>query len=232
MRKKPEIPMKRKGYYPFGGLPLKRGGKRTKTKATMPIAAQVSRNTLMLRQLRNTEEKKYLDTVVNLTVPIAGNAAQVVLLNGMSQGNTASTRIGNKVTMKGLQLRLNAKAGNGEADGQLIRFILVAEKKPEGSASAWTSICNSVDTLSNYSMTLNNNMIVLWDETFAMDTSQFQLPIKKWIDLKGLVADYSRGNAGTVADFQQNSIYLMVNTLNNTVATDLDGNVRLRYTDA
>jgi len=218
-------------YATYGGLPLKRT-KYKRVQRRAPIAAQVSRNTLLLRRLRNSEEKKYLDTAVNLTVAIAGNAAQVLLLNGLAQGNTASTRIGNKITMKGLQLRLNAKAGNGEADGQVVRFLLCAEKKPEGSASGWTSICATADTLANYFMTLNNNMIVLWDETYALDSSQFQLPIKKWIDLKGLVADYSRGNAGTIADFQQNSIYLMVNTLNNTVATTLVGNVRLRYTDA
>jgi len=188
---------------------------------------------MMVRKLKKEEEVKNHDSTINLTIPIAGDNGQVQLLNGLSQGTSATTRIGNKVSFQAVYGKINIKAGNGEADGLVARVILVYDRRTNGTAAAWSGICAGAPTLTGYDLDNDKGKYqVLFDEIYTFNTNEFQRPIKFFIDLKGKRGDYSLGNAGSVADIAKGSLYLAVNTINNTVAVTVAGYIRCRYTDA
>ncbi len=186
----------------------------------------------MVKSLQKQEEKKYDINTINMTVAIAGNAGQVQLLNGLVQGTSGATRLGDRISMKTLSGRLNIKIGNGETDGCVVRCVLIYDRDSDGAAPTWTNLFGTEDLLRVYDFREDPGRFqVLMDKTYRVNSDTFQVPIKFWYNLAGKTTHYN-GNAGTVADITKGSLYIMANTINNTVAVDVDGQTVMRFTDA
>ncbi len=220
---------KRKRVYDPMDVDVEPRFKKRRTSATQ----KANKALRLIRNMQKREEMKAIDTTINLQVPIAGNAAVVTHLNSIIQGDSASQRIGNKITFKTLSGKLIIKGGNGEVDGFSGRVLIVYDRDTDGAACAWNNVCDSVNCLDLYNITNNKGRFqVLYDKIFNINsTGGLNRAFKFFINLKNKTGDYSLGNDGGVDDIAKGSIYLMVNTVNNTVAVDLDGYCRLRFTD-
>ncbi len=193
---------------------------------------KASKALALVQKMQRTEEKKYDINTINLTVAIGGNAGQVQLLNGLVQGTSGATRLGDKIALKTLSGRINVKIGNGEVDGCVVRMVIVYDRDSDGVAPSWSSLFGAEDLLRNYDFRTDPGKLdVLCDKTFTVRTDTNQIPVKFWYNLKDRITHF-QGNAGTIADITKGALYVMFNTINNTVAVDVDGQTVVRFTDA
>jgi len=182
------------------------------------------------------KELNFVDTNVNSTFSTTG---QVVLLNGMAQGTSASTRIGRKILMKSLEwkFRLLVEAG---ATTNLIRYAIVVDHQSNGAAPAITDIYDSVNPTALRNISNKARFTVLYDSglitmignttTVAVGLEQLGSEGYKRINIP---VQYNVGTAGTVGDIQTNGLFLI--TMGSTGAGSADANatgtLRVRYLD-
>lgn len=133
---------------PYKSTPFKRPRPSTKLARTKSI--QASRNSITAQSVRvggyaypsRQGELKFLD--VNTGITVGGAAASTfgsgVLLNGLANGNDASSRIGRKVTIKSLYLRWSQLFIAGAGGAGSIRVLIVYDKQANAAAPAITDI--------------------------------------------------------------------------------------------
>lgn len=179
---------------------------------------KIARLEKKITSLSMTVESKYLSQSVNTYTNYQNGTPAIVLLNGMTQGVTGQTRVGNNVKFISIDLKINCAYGPTVLDKQnnSIRCILVREKPALGQAISFTSM---FDTSPTYTFTqFENNdrdwkerFHILYDQTFLVNSQLFitekNIRIKRKL---GFVTSYARGNAGTIADIDTNSLYLLM----------------------
>jgi len=154
----------------------------------------------------------------------------IALLNGVTQGTTENTRIGRLCKMKWLDIDLDFYANAVNASG-LVRFYIIVETTALGSAISpgqfFVDTANFHPTSQRDRTNRNaSRYMVLYDSkpfvlgglpTSDASTNSFSnigvAPVEKAFSLHlplEFETDYSRGNAGTVADIDTNSLFLMV----------------------
>lgn len=98
-------------------------------------------NRNLYKKVRDTTEYKHIDTV---TAGAANNTGRITLLNGLSQGDTSTKRIGSNILMKSISMRLHFYTTTG-CPSQAIRYMLVFVKQPQGQAPLQNDIVYNVD---------------------------------------------------------------------------------------
>lgn len=194
-------------------------------------------------------EKKFLDTA--LTAPAVGDGAVAVgattfiLCNGMVQGTSGITRIGRQITVKSVAFNLMVKPAATTISG-LFRFMLVWDHQANGAAPLITDILGFNDaattTANQITAPLNlqnrERFKVLVDKRIPVGqivASSIVMPVIDHMEKfrkQNVITTYNAGNAGTVADIATNSLYAVLLTTCGTAAFAMNGNVRIRFTDA
>jgi hypothetical protein len=179
---------------------------------------------------------KYINTVYNQVAGtnITNSAPLVTTLNAVAQGTSENTRIGRLVKNKWIDIDIRVNAINGSIVTQAVpgyRIYVVAESSCLGAAvnPAQFFVDATIFTpLSQRDRTNRNasRYVVFWDSgpnflcTASATGSGTQNSMaagppvhfySKHIELP-FMTDYSRGNAGTVADIDTNSLCLIVVT--------------------
>lgn len=200
-----------------------------------------------------TPEKKYLD--VAFTALRAGNDlandSSLTLLNGCAQGTEVTQRVGRKIHIKSLLLRLFLEANEsdttGPAGGRSIhsqyRVMLVQDLQsnnalPNGndilqqtpiSGAGTATVCNAVQNLNN-----RERFRILMDKTgaFFPITGTTAVHIAKF---KRLNIEVQYSGSGTGNTITTNAIYLMVlsDSGNGVTAANyiMNGYARIRFID-
>lgn len=157
---------------------------------------------------------------------------QIFLLNGIQQGDTQLTRDGIKVNWKSLKITLLFASGSAMVTPTNFRWIIVREETALGSAVGPTQLFNDAtpDVLSQYNFTNRNipqrykvyydsgiqtiaNFVTDYTSVTGCGGGNFKSIRTYTKKIKfNFITDYSRGNAGTVADIDTNSLSLMVFT--------------------
>lgn len=147
---------------------------------------------------------------LSATITPDNSAGSFVLLNGISQGDTRSTREGSSIKM--ISLNMNIKLTiNGSASNTVVRIQIVQDKQPNG---AIFTIANYFQDTTNLATSFQNmdyiKRFIRWhDQTVALNTDFPERLIK--IRKKQIMhTTYNTGNAGTIADIATNSLYLLV----------------------
>jgi hypothetical protein len=167
------------------------------------IGSQVWNDFNWLRQFVNTEI--HYNDVTNSTN--ISSTSTLVLMNGLTQGDTAITRTGQSIRMNTLDINAYI-IGNSTAGQQSVRILLVFDKQPNASAYTSTSLLNSDNTISPYAVGGQNRFIVYMDEMYALSTAgPLNAQFSKRIQLNQHT-EYNTGNAGTIADINSGSLYL------------------------
>lgn len=202
-------------------------GRRPKRIAYTDMAYQVANDFNRLRQFINTEIK-YNDSTVAASA--VSSTATFLLLNGMSLGTSSSTRIGQSVKCQGMDLRFSI-SGNVTAVQSYTRLLVVYDKQANGAIFSILSLLNAADTIASYAVGSQMRFNVLYDETFATSTAG-PLNIVNFTKLGvNQHTEYTTGNAGTIADINSGSIYLVYISDQAVNTTTLNSYIRYWFID-
>lgn len=220
-----------------------------KVRGLVPAARHVSR----------APELKSMDVAPNTQV--LNTAANFDVLNAVPVGSAFYNRIGNKISMKSLELRgyiaQTANAGTGVAE--YIRIVILYDAQANGAYPTWADIFTSYagdGTTTSTSvdfLNINNRerFKILMDDTICVtnnantaltnatagfaDYTKNEVNIHRYIRLKNMVCNYKGSTSpGIIGDIATGSLILV--TLGNIVSGmekyNLQWASRLRYYDS
>lgn len=197
-------------YKRFGGKTRFYKGKKAK-------ANRLAKVSDVKRMISIDKENKYLVTAATQISSILDSSNPVLyLLNGLTQGDTDSTRDGDTVTYKRMRMRLIiATSGSCVAHVQVIRV-----KKPRGVAPTLSNMFgsstpNPITYPSNSDQTFNQHYEIVYDSERSLTSNYSAQVVQTLYDMdlgSDLKVDYSLGNAGTIADIDTNALYLVIRT--------------------
>jgi len=194
-------------------------------------------------------EKKFKDTAI--TAPAFGDgavtvgASTITPCNIMLQGNSGVTRLGRQITIKSVAFNLMIKPAATTTAG-LCRFMLIWDMQANGASPVITDILGFNDA----AVTVANEI------TAAMNMSnreRFKVIVDKRIPIGSTVATqafapviqhgekfrkcnqivtFNAGNAGDITDIATGSLHFVFMTTAGVANCSVNGNVRIRYTDA
>lgn len=197
-----------------------------RTKKHGGVKRRAKKNSKLIKRVKAivnaTNEKKFLQVAFgsgNITNILGISNPVLYLLNGMTQGVTDNTRIGDRVRQHKLELNafVSCTASTTQTYNLVCRIIRV--KEPRGVAPTTLQIMN---TATPNPLDLFNHVNVDWSSRFENIHEQvFTLTpqtattnaghvFRIYLPLGDLITDYSIGNAGTIADMDKNAIYLQV----------------------
>lgn len=230
-------------------------GDQSATKMVKKIKADlgIKKSTKMAKFIRNDRfgvklqmgpEIKNVDT--NFLDVQPSSTGAVTLLNGMTQGTTSITRIGQKIEMTALQVKgsYSAVGGTSVANNStypmdLGFFAVVYDKQANAAAPAWSDIFTDSTAINAPCGARNvNNLdrfVILraWRvciTTAGPNAEYFEHYIPMNHDVR-----YNTGTAGTVADITTGALYLAYangNAIANVAqSAKLTANLRLSFKD-
>lgn len=187
-------------------------------------------------------EWKFLDSTITQDI---NTTPALILLNGLAPGSSASQRIGQKVDIRSIEIRLRWTTTPVTGVDQYCRASIVLDRQPNGAAPGnYTDIFLASSVTSPRSLANRKRFRILWDKALPMGsnlnaaTTPSTLPnmriFKAYMKFRRpIVEEFNSGVAGTVADIATNSLYLV--TFGTEVAGNTDvnmaGYIRIRYTD-
>lgn len=189
-------------------------------------AGQLVKDVKMLKGLINVEFK-YLDTVGNAkSMTTSGNIDQLLLV---AQGDGGSSRDGNQIRAKSLELNFNVTQ-HSSATASQARVIVGIQTDPEGNPPAWTDLMISATTVAPRNLQNRHNFIILKDYVFPLAingrrnaASQFY----RRIDLKQLY----NGTGASIGSLKQGGLFIAYLANEATNTPTLNYYSRVRYLD-
>jgi hypothetical protein len=173
-------------------------------------------------------EDKYDDVNVATTVNSTGF---VMLLNGLVQGTTVSTRIGDSVRFVRSVWNYSFTVSLA-ATTTFVRLIMFRDSQPDGAApNAFVNLLMSSSYNALYNPNYANRFYVYYDVIHALNSQSDQTIVKDGSTKMGFHTRYGLGNAGTVADISTNSYYLLAISDQATNVPNLSLNVRMMFVD-
>lgn len=175
-------------------------------------------------------ELKYRDEP--LGIASIANTGSFVLLNNLFQGDSATTRTGNSVVARTLEMRINIRQNPlSTSDAQGLRVILMWDKQANGSLPALNTILQSTDYLSPVNDSYRKRYKIIYDKNFVVnDGGPLIVQTKKVKKLGNTVSRYN-GNSGGIADIITNSLLMYLISSDASNGPTINYSFRLRYTD-
>lgn len=215
---------------------MKRPYSTTTTTAVMPYKRRKTYVPRYAPRQFSRGEWKYLDTTIN--TQINSDVPTLTLCNGIAPGNSATTRIGVKLSIRSIEMRLSLFPDTVGGLLQRNRFFLVIDRQANGAAPGALADIITPGTVSGVRSLVNRKRFkIMLDKTCVIGPTAQQGAARYYhIYMKlrrPLIVEYNAGVAGTVADIVSNSLYFC--TVGSELAGNTDSNitgvVRIRYTD-
>lgn len=215
----------------------KRNGKRFKRNGNGNyIRRQVGKNKAELKVLMKGVERKFHDRQNNVVV-MTNQAVWASINDGIDQGFDQGDRVGNKINGKKIFIRGFFTNKGANAADCVCRIIIVRIPVPRITAPAVTRLLNDADNVNSFRLvTRDNEMIIMYDQTFAMDTTQMSLIPFKWSKKINTISEWT-GATGSSTTITANTygIYAF-STITDNPGTldspDFNFGVRYTYTDS
>lgn len=180
-------------------------------------------------------EWKFLDLTVNNAMDTTG---AMLLLNGLQPGSSASQRIGMKVSIRSLEMKLIGFATAGTGVDQEHRWLVLLDRQANGAApAALTDFLAAGNTKGLRNLANRRRFKIVLDKRYYVNSAGepgaarvFNVYMKF---RRPLIVEYNAGVTGTVADIVSNSLFLVLigQQAAGATAGTLQGYVRIRYTD-
>lgn len=156
------------------------------------------------------------------------------LLNGIDQGTTETTRIGNNVKMKSINLKMTLSTDVTTT----YYFYLVYDKQPNQAAMTINNFINAIGgnflPYSQRNSQYKDRFVTLrsWFQDLSPNRSgaTIQKTFEKYFNFSQGVPIIYTGSGSTVASISMGSIYLIVGSSSSTGPT-WSGTHKLKYTD-
>jgi len=164
-------------------------------------------NTAYSRRINGPTEFKY--KLTSVAAENATDAGATVLLNGMQNGTSYTTRIGNQISLYSLELRISWHIIS--ANSALGRMIIYYDKQTNGTTPTTTSLLNNATPMDFKNLGYRNRFRILKDKTMALDSSARDVYFTKYYMKfkRPLVTTYNTTNGGLVADIMTGGLFLL-----------------------
>lgn len=190
-----------------------------------------------------SRELKFFDTVTNFTYDATGEVPATGQLNLIPQGNTQSTRVGRKCTIRQIQVRwLNFTAQAAATAGDAGYIAIWHDRQCNGAAAAAGDVLITGNGIIGQSMRNLENSARFrclkewrWNLQPAAGVTTAWSVATKWIvaTIKCNIpiefdSTFSTGVIGTI---RSNNIFLLAGSANQDDQTTCAGNVRVLFSD-
>ncbi len=225
-----------RGAYTRNSKKGKRGyrkNRRTQALTYSNMLRKVLADVRYVKSLVNPEFK-YSDISIGST-NFGTGLGVLTLLNGLTQGTTGTTREGISIKLTDCDIKLNATIGTVAAIA-FCRILVMFDKVPDGvnfvvgdlfqnaaTGSDWTE--------SHFNLGNTQRFRILFDKRFSLNTvsdtvNTFDLNFPMQVHSK-----YNMGNAGTIADINENALYLIMMSNQGTNFPTFTAQIRIRWLD-
>lgn len=214
--------------------------KSVKAESNKQLTRDVKKLEKKVSKIHVAMETKCAQYIVN-NAPFYYLANIYFTMNGLSQGTSMSTRIGEKVRFTYLDFHMSFYNSNasGRSNG-LVRVLIVREVPADGTSLTLLDLFNAttpnsppVNSSYNFqTVDFPHRFKILHDQVFPTDVYNNvnkEIHIRKKLNF---TTSYTRSNTGTIADIDKNSLTCVVITdwtANNNLYASF--NYNLFYTD-
>lgn len=226
---------RRRGY-------KKRGPIKKKPTGVWPAIQKVGGLAIKALSMLNSEKKHVDVTRANAVVTSAGS---MTLLNGLTQGTTDVTRVGDDVKFTSSFLRMGIQHNSAVTSGEFLRFILFRDNQSNGAAPSGNDLLvTSSDPFSPLNLDYSRRFKILKDKIYCTSDSGSNEAqyLKFFLDFSKVKpshsskvnihkTDYGLGNAGTVADISTGAYYIWLCSNEAVNGPFVRFTNRLRYVD-
>lgn len=199
-------------------------------------------------------ERKYVDsfrTAINVATAPTGSECDdttMLCLNGVAQGTTQSTRLGNKIIMKSVQvngiLSLDVLQDSSDAgESSYVRVFLVLDRQTNGAQLNGEDVYSDgggSDICSLRNLEFSDRFLVLAEEACTLDYTNSQTDGANTASVAGTKKYFTmfknlnipcqyKTNTATVTSVNDNSLHILAFADNGGV--NLSWQSRVRYTD-
>jgi hypothetical protein len=194
------------------------------------IGSQIFQDVASLRKLLNTE-LKFID-IIN-TAQSVGTTYSLFLMNGLTQGATVNEREGDTVKFSRLQNNVRFSINPSSVLGFVcVRALVVIDHQPNGAVfTASVLMGSTTNILSPINNTWCKRFTILSDEIITLSLNGPETFVWRHVQNLNLHTEYGLGNAGTIADISNNSLYFVIVSDDNTNMPTYDYWFRLQYVD-
>lgn len=197
-----------------------------------------------IHRLQRDEELKHKDTSIGAATPTV--AGSLVLLNNLSQGDSETARTADEIRATSIQVRgllYNDMTITGAgASSTRVRMILFWDRQPNGAApTVATLLDTSVASafFAPYNDDYQKRYKILKDVTmdfnpnWGISAGTTQQNFGKTFHFKRRLARRVQydGNAGTIADIQTNSLYILFLSFDDAEPMSIQGYTRFIFKD-
>ena len=205
----------------------------------------------LIRRTYTIPERKYIDTQGESA--LIDETAGFLLINGLQQGVTSVTRIGQRVTMKSIHLKIVVTgqqvttAPNLNVFNNVARIMLVYDLQPNGATPLASDLLDTHTGGTAIIAPLNKQWTqrwkVLWDKRFPVMNSytpaggaglaaNSQIFDEVYLNLNHNV-EYTNTSTGTVGDIKTGALWFVAvsNTSDTAQQPRMAYYIRIRYTD-
>lgn len=185
-----------------------------------------------MRFSRVNPEFKYADVSAGTSITPVGS---FILMNGIVQGTSAVARIGQRIIIRSIYVTI-LLYGQTIQPYSMLRFLIVQDKQPNGAVFTLGSLFEvptaGVSTLSPLNYDNMRRYKILWDRHFVLNNTEVQEKYIKIYKKVFIPVEYNINNAGTVADINKNSLYLLLLNTDNINVPSCTYYSRIRYVDS
>lgn len=218
-------------------MPYKRTYKKKKFGPKRLVKKRIyKRKTLggLLPRPNNRPESKFVDATFN-SVNGCSTTGALSLLNGIAQGLTDSGRIGNKITIKSIYIKMSVVVGTVYGAW---RVLVIVDKQASGVAPSLglagvNSFITEISTRGHVDLNNRSRFVILKDikgSTTPTDRPSVNFNWYKKLDMPVIF----EGTGATIASISSGSIYVVCMGDNTAGVTcpSLYVHSRIRYTDS
>jgi hypothetical protein len=141
----------------------------------------------------------------------ADTTGAIALANGIVPGFDIAGRLGRLVTIKSILVDIEDFATAATGIDQYHRTLLVYDRQTNGAALAVTDVLSSVNVLAPYNFGNLARFVILYDQAHYLNAVSepgsglhYRIRVRRPLDVV-----FNAGTAGTVADIQSGSLYLI-----------------------
>lgn len=149
----------------------------------------------------------------DVTIPSVGTAINVQLLNGVQRGDDYNQRVGRSMRVKSIELNMLITKNPASTGYERVRVILLLDKDPDSTTITNTEIFASITSqiISPRNLDNRNRLVMLKDWVYTLNKDGGpQSYNEQYYRKLGFHTIYNNSNLGTIADINENALYLIV----------------------
>jgi len=191
---------------------------------------------------RDGPEVKFFDTTHSFTCDTTGEVPATGQLNLIPQGITESTRVGRKITIKSINMRLLVQPNTTVWIGSIVRLMLVQDTQCNGDAATYSGQDGvlETDTVQAFRNLENTHRFIVHKDWYFPLTPKAGVVGAFNVEARTLTfnkkchipIDFdSSATTGVLDTIRSNNLFLLARSSMDDDIVQVQGVTRLRYTD-